>query len=363
MKIDSSIIGFTSQHSRSTEVVVQETTRFWKGAERPDFEGRAAALAGDAGSAKVAISEAARQAAAAATQDSTAPQQEVSEIDDALDQALQDPKLRLLISVVEAMIGRKVQLMDVGALKQAPPEQQSVADTKQQPADTTEQRFGWGLEYDRSETVKEFEQTSFSAVGEIRTTDGKTLQFEVSLQMQRSFTSETTVSIRAGDGVRKDPLVINFDGTAAQLTGKKYTFDLDADGETEQISFVSSTSGFLALDINGNGVIDDGSELFGAQSGNGFADLSAYDEDGNGWIDENDSVFAKLLIWSKDSAGNDVISTLAQRNVGALYLGNAATPFDMNDGNNVQHGQIRSSGIYLTENGGVGTLQQIDLIV
>lgn len=363
MKIDSSTIGFTSQHTRFTDVVVEETTRFWKGSERPNFEGRGSAAALQAGSSRVAISDAARQAAAAASHDMTAPQQEISGLDQALDQALQDPKLQVLISVIEAMTGRKMQLLDTGALRQAPPEQQPLADTKPQPADAAEQRVGWGLEYDRRETVNEFEQTSFSALGEVRTADGKTLQFQVSLQMQRSFTSETTVSIRAGDGVRKDPLVINFDGTAAELTGKKYAFDLDADGETEQISFVGSTSGFLALDKNGNGIIDDGSELFGTISGNGFADLAAYDEDGNGWIDENDSVFAKLLIWSKDSAGNDVINTLAQRNVGALYLGHTSTPFDMNDSHNVQHGQIRSSGIYLTENGGVGTLQQIDLIV
>lgn len=362
MKIDSSVIGFTSQHTRYTDVVVEETTRYWKGDQRPDFEGNASALVVNTPSAQVAISEAARLAAAA-VQDTAAPKQDVSELDDALDQTLQDPKMRLLISVIEAMTGRKMQLLTLGDIKQAPPQQEAVADTTKQATETAEQRFGWGLEYDRRETVNEFEQTAFTAQGEIRTADGKTLQFQVSLQMQRSYTSETTVSLRAGDGVRKDPLVINFDGTAAQLSSKKYAFDLDADGQTEQISFVGSASGFLALDRNGNGTIDDGSELFGTQSGNGFADLSAYDEDGNGWIDENDSVFAKLLIWSKDAVGNDVISTLAQRNVGALYLGHAATPFDMKDANNVQHGQVRSSGVYLTESGGVGTLQQIDLIV
>ncbi len=39
--------------------------------------------------------------------------------------------------------------------------------------------------------------------------------------------------------------------------------------------------------------INDGSELFGTSSGDGFKDLATYDEDENGWIDENDSIFSK----------------------------------------------------------------------
>mgnify|MGYP000465316364 CR=1 FL=1 len=50
-------------------------------------------------------------------------------------------------------------------------------------------------------------------------------------------------------------------------------------------------SGYLALNKNGDGVINDGSELFGTASGDGFYDLSMYDEDGNGWIDENDHAY------------------------------------------------------------------------
>ena len=77
-------------------------------------------------------------------------------------------------------------------------------------------------------------------------------------------------------------------------------FDIDADGEEESISYLQGGSGYLALDKNGDGVINDGSELFGTKSGDGFADLAEYDADGNGWIDENDPIFDKLLIWAKD---------------------------------------------------------------
>ena len=49
-------------------------------------------------------------------------------------------------------------------------------------------------------------------------------------------------------------------------------------------------SGFLALDKDGNGKIDDGNELFGTKSSDGFGDLREYDSDGSGWIDENDEI-------------------------------------------------------------------------
>jgi hypothetical protein len=69
----------------------------------------------------------------------------------------------------------------------------------------------------------------------------------------------------------QDPLVINFEGTAAELTERTYEFDLDSDGEADQIHFIGPNSGFLALDRDGSGTIDNGSELFGTSTGNGFA--------------------------------------------------------------------------------------------
>lgn len=137
----------------------------------------------------------------------------------------------------------------------------------------------------------------------------------------------------------------------------------DADGRMDQIAFVGSNSGFLALDRNGDGSINDGRELFGALSGNGLVDLATHDTDGNGWIDENDAIFARLLIWSRDGEGNDQLEGLLERNVGAIYLGQAATPFSLKDDSNALQGVVRASGIYLKEDGGVGTVQQLDLVV
>jgi len=135
------------------------------------------------------------------------------------------------------------------------------------------------------------------------------------------------------------------------------------DGNAEQISFVGPNSGFIALDKNNDGTVNNGSELFGAASGNGFQDLAAFDQDKNGWIDDNDSVFSQLKVWTKDAQGNDSLTSLKSSGVGALYLGNVSTQFDLKTASNQSLGTVRASSVYLKENGSVGTLQDVDLTV
>ena len=91
----------------------------------------------------------------------------------------------------------------------------------------------------------------------------------------------------------------------ANLTDQKFFFDIDADGKKDEISELAAGSGYLALDHNNDGKINDGSELFGPESGDGFADLAEYDDDGNGWIDENDAVWKKLKIWCRNKKGEN----------------------------------------------------------
>lgn len=357
MKIENSTVGLTSQHASSRRHTVEESLRAWVGDRRPDFEQRndAQALRSLNPQLTVAtLSDAGRQAAQAEVSANAA-----SATAETTNPAENDPKMLMLIGLIEALTGRKVRLFDPSSIKHdgdAVPVESGAAAAENR-------RQGWGVEYDRREVLHEAEVTRFDAEGVVKTSDGQEIRFRLSLEMKREFHLETNVSIRAGDGVKKDPLVINFAGTAAQLTDTKFAFDLDSDGKTDQMSFVGAGSGFLALDKNANGTIDNGSELFGTQSGNGFAELAAYDSDGNQWIDENDAVYSKLRVWSKDADGKDQLSTLAQRNVGALYLGNVATPFDLKNGANELQGQVRSSGVYLNEDGSAGTLQQVDLVV
>ena len=182
--------------------------------------------------------------------------------------------------------------------------------------------------------------------------------------MSRSYHEESDVSITIGDArPTKDPLVVNFNGAAAQLSSQRFSFDLDADGRGEEINFVGGGSGFLVFDRNGDGKVNNGLELFGARSGDGFAELSALDVDGNGWVDDGDAAYGSLRVWSRNAAGKDLLVTLSQAGIGALSVASVASEFSLKDSGNELLGQIRSTGLYLREDGQVGTLQQVDLTV
>ena len=211
--------------------------------------------------------------------------------------------------------------------------------------------------------VSESESTTFASTGLVTTADGRKIDFNVEVSMSRAFMSKFDF-LETQDYIKTDPLMINLDTNIASVSDQKFFFDLDADGKEEEISFAVKGSGFLALDKNGDGKINDGSELFGTKSGDGFKDLSAYDEDGNGWIDEHDSIFSQLKIWTKDEEGNDHLIDLKKADVGAIYLGNADTQFSLKNDANELNAEIKKTGIYLKEStGSVGTLNHVDLVV
>ena len=211
---------------------------------------------------------------------------------------------------------------------------------------------------------EESESTSFSAEGIVRCKDGSEISFNMNLSMSRSFSMYYSEEINHLEQALTDPLVINFDQNLTELSDQTFMFDIDSDGVEDEISKLVAGSGFLSLDLNDNGIIDDGSELFGTKSGNGFADLSVYDTDHDGFIDEDDEIFEKLKIMTIDENGQQHLYSLKEKNVGAIYLGYAPTEFSINSlEDNSNYGVVRNSGIFLAENGGGGSIQQIDLAV
>jgi hypothetical protein len=259
-------------------------------------------------------------------------------------------KLLALKKLIEQLTGRKIHLVST-------PRNSITANT------ASADQIGWGVDYRLEQTYQESQNASFTANGYIETADGRQISLTLEMNLSREYSSKETLTFRAGDAVKVDPLVINSGQAPIQLTENTVEFDLDSDGTSEEIHFVLPESGFLALDRNADGVINNGSELFGTQTGNGFNELAAYDEDGNNWIDENDAIFSKLLIWSKNPEGLDSLATLKDSQVGAIYLGQVGSSFDYKDDQNAITGQISAFGLYLSENGNPGSMQQVDLVV
>ncbi len=105
----------------------------------------------------------------------------------------------------------------------------------------------------------------------------------------------------------RDPLVIDLgaEGITLRSIENGVNFDLDNNGFAEKTAWIGNEDGFLALDRNGNGVIDNGGELFGdqvilsdgSQSASGFEALSDVDGNQDGVINSQDEVFNQLLVW------------------------------------------------------------------
>ena len=207
----------------------------------------------------------------------------------------------------------------------------------------------------------EAETTTFATTGTVNTADGRSININVEAVMSREYVAYSGFTVRESTAL-VDPLVINLDGSPATVSDRKYFFDIDADGAEDYVSLPSAGSGMLALDLNGDGRVNDGSELFGPTSGDAFSELAEYDLDGNGWIDEADGVFAALKIWSIEADGTERLLTLKDAGVGAICLKHAATEFSLKDAvSNVTDAVIRSTGLFLFEDGRAGTAQQLDL--
>ena len=235
----------------------------------------------------------------------------------------------------------------------------STSDALQSSVGTGEKTFTFSTQYYHEET----ETTGFSTTGTVRCADGREISFNLNLEMSRSFQEYYEESVSYTQASLCDPLIINLDGNIADLSDQTFLFDLDCDGQEDEINRLAAGSGFLALDKNGDGIINDGSELFGTQSGNGFADLAAYDTDHNGFIDEGDEIFSKLKIWAMDENGNQQLYSLAEKGVGAICLQNASTNYTITDDNNEAKGMIRRTGVFLYENGNVGSVQHVDMAI
>ena len=186
--------------------------------------------------------------------------------------------------------------------------------------------------------------------GSVKLEDGT--EVEVSAQVQVHIEAEQHIQIQQQQQqARTDPLAldVNGDGTVSVSNASNgIAFDINGDGQKEQTAFVNGSDVFLALDKNGNGKIDDGTELFGDQNGakNGFLELARYDDDKNGVIDAHDSVFNKLQGVRMNAAGSLESVSLDALGVKSISLQSESASQELNGGS-----LISDAGSYMTASG------------
>ena len=310
-------------------------------------------------------------ATVAGTPDAAAHGDTAAAIAKASEAADRDPGLQLVQRVVETIIGRRLRHVeaDAGSGDAAAAREPSPAAALQnsRPSGSAGDAAALppgvrGAVVRTRDSVELSEQVGFAAQGIVRTRDGREISFSLQMAMSSSLRLERSTELRIGEQA-KDPLVISFDGLAPQLQDQRFRFDLDADGRQDSLPTLASGSGYLVFDRDGNGRIDSGKELFGPATNDGFAELKALDDDGNGWIDEADAAFSKLAIWRGAGTGAAGLTSLADAGIGALSVNGIATAMTLRGQAGQALGALRGSGIALTDGGQALAMQQIDLIV
>jgi hypothetical protein len=182
------------------------------------------------------------------------------------------------------------------------------------------------------------------------------------MDLEREFLTEDQFVFQEKGYALIDPLVIHLNATAPRFSETVVSFDLDMNGETDSIPALAPGSGFLCLDKNQDGVVNDGSELFGPSTGNGFGELSRYDQDNNLWIDENDEIFDDLIIWENDEQGEMRLTKIKEAGIGAIYLAGLRTPFELRNEENLLQGKVKKSSVAINEDGSVSSIQEMDWV-
>ena len=127
------------------------------------------------------------------------------------------------------------------------------------------------------------------------------------------------------------PLVLSFDGRAVEYTSAHAEFAMSAGDRCGARDWPTAATPWLAIDLDRNGNIDGGHELFGTGSrlaghvNNGFAALAALDTNADGQISASDDRFAELVVWSDHDADRRStlweLQPLASHGVVAIDLG------------------------------------------
>lgn len=207
------------------------------------------------------------------------------------------------------------------------------------------------------EHLYEYERMDYATSLSLQNEDGSYNELSLSLSFSRELDIKRELSMSVAEF--KDPLILNLGGNPKLLDSSTHDFDLDGDGQKESIPGLTKGVWFLAFDRNENGRIDDGTELFGAKTGDGFAELSEFDSNGNGLIENQDSHYTHLQLWNGASA----LKSLSRSGVSAISLNAASTPFTFTDNQGEAIAQLRKTSVFVTDKQSLGAIHHVDIAV
>lgn len=207
------------------------------------------------------------------------------------------------------------------------------------------------------------ESLEVRTAGTVVTGDGREIAMRMQVNLENEDLSRESFLAERISSRFIDPLVLSFGDGLAVLDDSEFCFDLNCDGEAENINMLKSGSGFLVFDQNSDGIVNDGNELFGPGTGAGYEELYIYDEDGNNWIDESDPIFDKLHLWMGAGQNDAALVSLKDAGVGALSLASIDVHFNLKDNGGRVIGQVSQAGLFITEDGNVHPMSEVDLAV
>lgn len=185
------------------------------------------------------------------------------------------------------------------------------------------------------------------------------LNYNFSLSSERQSYSKVEMSVEA----LKDPIIVQFGSQGLGEINGQRIFDINQDSRLDSLPVFSGDVGYLVHDTNDNMIADNGSELFGPKTGQGFTELAQLDSNKNGFIDAGDEQFEKLYLWQPSSEENQEEQwlSLKEANIKAISLSKIDTPFDFYDQNGEVQARLRQSSFAISEDGAGRGVHQVDV--
>jgi len=165
-----------------------------------------------------------------------------------------------------------------------------------------------------------------------------------------------------------DPLFLDLNGDGFGLLNYQQIqglFDIDNDGNLEQTGWVSAEDGFLVLDKNEDGIINNSSEMFSEYFTegvtNGFEALKTLDTNNDNIFSADDSKFSQVQIWQDINQNlqtdSDELFYLEQLGITEIALDATLTPGEVLEGN-----EILARSNYRTHDGQENTVLAVNFI-